>query len=104
MPIPLIVAVAAAALAAAGLLGKSLVDAARGKQIVVLGPRMTGKSTLTDFLHTGQIRRQYIPTQARREFKCDVKLETVGLKLKIIDFSGDKSAWKDAREKARNAD
>jgi hypothetical protein len=105
MPVPVLVWGAAALLAA--LLGGGalwIYASAKGKSVVLLGVRRSGKSTLFTFLQTGEIPIGYKPTTIPRTFEETVRFKDLELKLQATDVSGDKSAWKVWREEATAAD
>lgn len=104
MPIPLFVWAAAAGLGALGFGAVWVYGSAKNKRVTVLGPRKSGKSTLIDFLATGEIPQGYTPTHTPRVFEKTVKLKDLKLKLAMTDVSGDKSAWRVWRDAANQAD
>lgn len=102
MPIPLfawgVIAGVAGLVAAAAIFAD-----AKGKSVVILGNRYSGKSTFHSFLATGTIPKGYTPT-LEPVVEKDIKFEDFRLKIKATDVSGAKDEWLTWKEGAEKAD
>jgi len=77
----------------------SLVQTLKGKRFAVLGPAAAGKTTMINFLRTGEVTLHYEETEAPTKLKGrNIKLKEYELKIDdIVDVPGDKdfhSTWK----------
>lgn len=99
-----------------------LVRRAHGKSLALLGPRMSGKTTLATFLETGEIPRGYRPTvirstregrqrvpRAGQKMRLGIRMKDVALKLTILDNPGmtphgERTHYRTWLDSASNAD
>jgi GTPase SAR1 family protein len=84
---------AAAIVAAAGVTAARHFKSASGKEIAVLGPRKSGKSTLAEVLTSGTVTQQYFQTLATRRIRGDLRMESLSLMVVIHDPGGDRSEY-----------
>lgn len=78
----------------------------RGKKIAVLGPRSSGKTTLLQFLVTGELPREYIQTGKPEKLSGRMyKLEDLELIIKdTLDVPGDKLSHTEWERLCQEAD
>jgi hypothetical protein len=82
-----------------------LIDALKGRRFAVLGPAFAGKTTMINFLRTGEVTLVYEETEAPTKLKGrKIKLKEYALKVDdILDVPGSKdfhSVWKKQVSKA----
>lgn len=97
-----IVAAVVAVLGTAAALG--VFESAKGKTIVLLGPKGTGKTTWASYLATGVIPAGYTHTNVTVTTDADVKLKDIGLKVSIVDNSGSEAMLNTWHKEAAAAD
>ena len=81
-----------------------LFSTAKGKSIVLMGPKATGKTTWATYLVRGVIPAGYRHTKFTETFEADVPLEKIGLKVSVTDLSGSEAALNDWHKHAAGAD
>lgn len=106
MALPLIIAGIGAALLGAVSIA-SVYSSWKGRSITILGPRGSGKTTISEFLRNGEIPES--PSQTVRTTKHKIKepLKIKELKLEISeieDLSGDKSEYTEWKESTKRND
>lgn len=110
MPVPLL---AVAALVAFGVLGAAaaaavtLWPAVNKKSFLIMGPRLSGKTTLAEFLAHGVVPKEYIATGGTRSVEptSDIGLGALKLKIeKLWDPGGEAEAIRAWHDKAKVAD
>ncbi|MGY1719063.1 GTPase domain-containing protein [Blastococcus sp. SYSU DS0552] len=109
MPVPLL---AVAALVAFGVLGATaaavaLWPAASKKSFLIMGPRLSGKTTLSEFLAHGVVPKEYVATGGTRSVEptSDIGLGQLKLKIeKLWDPGGEPEAIRAWHDKAKVAD
>ncbi|MGY1702699.1 GTPase domain-containing protein [Geodermatophilus sp. SYSU D00766] len=111
MPVPLL---AVAALVAFGVLGATaaavaLWPGASKKSFLIMGPRLSGKTTLSEFLAHGVVPKEYVATGGTRRVEPTTRVHFGDLKLKIAidklwDPGGEADAIRAWHDKAKVAD
>jgi hypothetical protein len=109
VPVPLL---AVAALVAFGVLGAAAAAAAlwpsaKKKSFLVMGPRLSGKTTLSEFLAHGVVPKEYVATGGTRRVEptSDVELGELKLKIDVVwDPGGEAEAIRAWHDKAEAAD
>jgi len=90
-------AIGAVAIVAAITTALGAFDGAKGKTLVLLGPKGTGKTTWATYLSTRVIPDVNKHTNVTETSKAEVQLKNLELKFKVVDNSGSESAigqWK----------
>lgn len=84
----------------------SLAQTLKGKRFAVLGPAAAGKTTMINFLRTGEVTLHYEETEAPTKLKGrKIKLKEYELKIDdIIDVPGDKDFHSDWKRQVSIAD
>ena len=78
-------------------------SSAKGKKILLLGPRSTGKSTWRRYLTSGIVSAGYQLT-ATAVTEKDIKLADLGLTVTIVDLPGGDASLTEWRKQAREVD
>ncbi len=68
-----------------GLALSALLKNLKGSHVAVLGTTQTGKTTFLKFLETGEIKKDYVPTQSMEKTK---KVEIEGVYFSVNDVGG----------------
>lgn len=100
--IPILIGVGIA-VAAAGAVAAAIVifgEEAQGARIALLGPRMSGKSTLRNALEGGDISGEYLQTHMTEKVKGSIRMKDLNLNVSVTDPSG---SWEQAAEHLRTA-
>jgi hypothetical protein len=93
----------AAIVSAAGATVRRHFKNARGKEIAILGPRRSGKSTLATILRSGTVTHEYIETLMTEKLSGDLRMESLSLKVTTQDPGGAKSEYGEWREIHKSA-
>lgn len=96
------------AIGVGALLGGAVVVAvlqgAKDKTLVLIGPKVAGKTTWRTFLENGTIPKGYEHTTLTEKVKAEYKLRDLNLRVKIEDLSGSDDAVNEWRKAARYGD
>lgn len=102
MPLPLIIGAAALVIAAGGGTAGALArHKAKPQQVLLVGPRGAGKTTLAALLGDDSAAMATVPTQERKKFTFDFEwLPGKGPRLDVVDTPGGSSAQEAIRDLA----